>query len=837
MLKLRRPPSNGNRSALQTKCLLALAILVLPWLQVVDAQQQQQQPPPPQEQHEPIVPVPRVQRQQAASQHESPHGEPPRENWVSTIGADAVAETLPLRSTAHLSPNFVPKKPKSKQHKHDYDPAVDPDDVRALATLAPAQSVRAPSPRRHPPAPAAVGGSGLSSPHNARSLGNWEVEDYVLLATVDGDLYASDRMTGKERWHSKFPDPMVETKHFRLNQTPVDTDFNDIDKYIWAVQPIGDGDLYVWMGNARAAGWYKMPFSMKSLVEELTPYATDLPPAVYTGHKKSIMMTLDASTGRVLKQFGAGGHVNTAESCIRNDALTDKDPEECSTTGTITIGKIEYRVDIQRRDGQPIAELRYSEWVPNNFDNDLIRNYNQTLDGKYIASRHDGKVYGFDDARSERRSHLFTEKFASPVARVFDVCRPWDASGEDNPDLLLLPQPMGTPLAQDKDLAFMATSRVFINQTEGGSWFAMSGSPYPLIVDAPPARVTTWDLQHSVDVFDQDPEGQALVGTHFIQGSGLHSQPAFLPAPPADDGYVPTTDPDNDAPVSVPEEDPSGIIMKVKSFPRKAAGNVIDLVQNPILLIIIVGLIISYKNDLRRRWNRMFAKWSWLVDSDVSSVDEQDELPEPISIVEAHVEVETNGEKKKAMVEESPERGEILLAEDSDKDAKEQAAAVGTTPEVVDANNLDGLNNSQEKEKKKAHRGRRGGVRHRKGKNKRELSQSRDDDPLPGSVEDTVNNVQSMVGKPSTAPEPDIQTVTHDMQAVTGSVIKMGNIEVDTEYLLGTGSNGTLVFAGKFDGRDIAVKRMLIQWYDIATQETKLLRESDDHPNGELLAF
>ena len=80
--------------------------------------------------------------------------------------------------------------------------------------------------------------------------------------------------------------------------------------------------------------------------------------------------------------------------------------------------------------------------------------------------------------------------------------------------------------------------------------------------------------------------------------------------------------------------------------------------------------------------------------------------------------------------------------------------------------------------------------------------------------------------------EPDVLTVANDMQAVSGPIIRMGNIEVNLEEQLGTGSNGTLVFAGKFDGRDVAVKRMLIQFYDIASQETRLLRESDDHPNG-----
>ncbi len=80
--------------------------------------------------------------------------------------------------------------------------------------------------------------------------------------------------------------------------------------------------------------------------------------------------------------------------------------------------------------------------------------------------------------------------------------------------------------------------------------------------------------------------------------------------------------------------------------------------------------------------------------------------------------------------------------------------------------------------------------------------------------------------------EPDIQTVSSDPQTISSSIIRIGALEVDTDKLIGTGSNGTMVFQGKFDGREVAVKRMLIQFFDIASQETKLLRESDDHPNG-----
>lgn len=54
---------------------------------------------------------------------------------------------------------------------------------------------------------------------------------------------------------------------------------------------------------------------------------------------------------------------------------------------------------------------------------------------------------------------------------------------------------------------------------------------------------------------------------------------------------------------------------------------------------------------------------------------------------------------------------------------------------------------------------------------------------------------------------------------------------VVSDTVLGYGSHGTTVFKGKFEDRDVAVKRMLLEFYDVASQEVDILRESDDHPN------
>ena len=59
--------------------------------------------------------------------------------------------------------------------------------------------------------------SGLTSLHSARLLQDWEVENLILLATIDGTIHARDRKTGIERWSLGIPNsPMIETIHHKL---------------------------------------------------------------------------------------------------------------------------------------------------------------------------------------------------------------------------------------------------------------------------------------------------------------------------------------------------------------------------------------------------------------------------------------------------------------------------------------------------------------------------------------------------------------------------------------------------------------------------------------------
>ena len=52
-----------------------------------------------------------------------------------------------------------------------------------------------------------------------------------------------------------------------------------------------------------------------------------------------------------------------------------------------------------------------------------------------------------------------------------------------------------------------------------------------------------------------------------------------------------------------------------------------------------------------------------------------------------------------------------------------------------------------------------------------------------------------------------------------------------SEEVLGYGSHGTVVLRGTFDGRPVAVKRLLAEFYSLADHEISLLQTHDTHPN------
>ncbi|KAI0536681.1 hypothetical protein GGR58DRAFT_503021 [Xylaria digitata] len=815
---LRRPPGEGRLIAPQRTVFLALAVLLIPWLHLVDAQQQQQQVP----QHRPFV---SFIKDGAGIEVGTPdrQGLPRLRQESPSEGRNQVVPKLAttksknyLRSRGSGSSMIA-----TKQQPNNTPPL---NDASALATLAPAKPVRAPNSPRH--VPSILAGSGLSSLQSARSLENWEVEDYILLATVDGHLYAADRESGDERWHLQVEQPVVETIHYRPNTSSTgdkySRDRHPLDDYIWAIEPNNNGAVYVWTPSHFGAGLMSTGYTMKQLVDEMGHYASSDPPVVYTGHKKNTLITVDAATGRVLKWFGqTGAQVDQSATCFPpNSRLLDTDNEECSNGGSITLSRTEYTVDIHRRDdGRDIATLKYAEWGPNNFDNDLHRQYHAPPDNRYFTSQHDGRVYAIAHPTS---TTSFALEFSVPVVRVFDVARPLDAPPGSNPELVLLPQP--TPPIRNEDSAWTRSHSVFLNQTHSGGWYAMSGRSYPLVIDGPIAQINrrnSWDNEVPLDAAHLSA---ALVGVHTLgDGIGMpdwsSDMPPSLPSESFSDAEFEDAMGGDPVPTIVPEieNELPQIVETVITLPRYALDSFQDLFKNPLVLCLLVYVAWRYFKQARRPSFSEYLKTPTFVQPTNPSGESQALVVEEPSPAAPDVE----------------EAGTALPAAEKSVTIS-PAQPVNISPDseaipVIPAQEEQPAEQESSDKKKKAHRGRRGGVKHRKGAKKQRDAAEGSPGDGPTEADGSIPGLQN-IGIPPKL-EPNITTTINDPEDVSGPIINIGGIEVNQDYQLGMGSNGTVVFAGKFHGRDVAVKRMLTQFWDIATQETQLLLESDHHQN------
>lgn len=665
------------------------------------------------------------------------------------------------------------------------------DNKRAVATYAPAilnSAVRAPP----------VRSAAALRQSRARSLQDWEVEHFVLLATVDGSIYARDRNNGKELWKFHSERPMVETiYHRRKNHSTTE------DEYMWIVEPSQDGSLYVFTPGPEVQ-LQKLGLTVKQLAEELSPYSSEDSKFVYTAEKKNTLFTLNATNGVAIKFFSAGGAgIMDSASCRPVNEL-EMEEDECEPTPTLILGRTEYVVGIQDREtGENVCTIKYFEWTPNNRDRDLQAQYMATMDNKYIYSRYDGTIMSLEhgpdfgpDSKRMQGQLVYRQKSKSPVVRVFDVARPQDTDARDT-TLVLLPQPITTAFKDD-------TSReVFINRTEAGSWYAMSQLSYPFVTDgADEAKC----YKHR-SLFDANWEDNELIGVHYVTS--------------IDDGndYVPTIE---GLPPSISYETLHNDTRNIQK-PKRKFLRVTETLFSPYnfaFFLLLAVLTYQYKDQLLKTINSS------------SNLKHTTTMPDPF-------------------VEQSPRNPELLKAEKNQVEAsvedpplfESKSAAIDTTdqtvleiqtseeiqlsgdviPSVDGVAEADGVAEGQKK-KRKTHRGQRGGRKRRPKGDKGEKEEG--DDEVERIVEDMtkLRQVRTM------QPEEQVTVIVDDVDEVSGN-IELNNLVVYSKRPLGYGSGGTVVYEGTFEGREVAVKRMLLQYFDLASQEVSLLQQSDDHPN------
>lgn len=82
-----------------------------------------------------------------------------------------------------------------------------------------------------------------------RSLDDWDLEDYVLVATIEGSLYALDRQTGATKWKLEGNEPAVRTVGNSRGDPELvnnmEGSWAGSQQPRWIVQPVEGGQLFL----------------------------------------------------------------------------------------------------------------------------------------------------------------------------------------------------------------------------------------------------------------------------------------------------------------------------------------------------------------------------------------------------------------------------------------------------------------------------------------------------------------------------------------------------------------------------------------------------------------
>ncbi|KAF2480536.1 hypothetical protein BDY17DRAFT_301957 [Neohortaea acidophila] len=789
------PPSH---SAVGIKNLFLLCSLLVPI--AVGALQQQ-----PHDHHalRPRVPSDDLS-EHAAAAAAATHG------WAHPAGDSLNADGMSAdRAFRNTHPEHTPQSPPHPRRIRSHT------NERALATLSPAESNPA---VRAPPAPSRSSTTaGLSSRPPARSLQDWRVEDIILLATVDGRISARSRDSGAEMWQLATT-PMVETIYHPHNKS-VDESGVELEDPLWIVEPSQDGSIYLFAPTS-GFGIQKLGFTVRQLVDR-SPLASEGHPAVvYTAAKRSDLYTVDAATGDILKIFtSTGSTVSDDQRCRKVNPLASLEEEECESIGTLTLGRTVYTVRVQDRNtGEQISTITYSEWVPNNNDEDLRNQYNTAMDEKYVYTGHDGTVWGrqlasYDGKRlPSPEGARYRQKLTSPVARVFDIVRRHDDWSNDA-SLVILPQPILRPPQWSQDSLDESQDLIFVDYIDDGSWYALSESNYPTVTSGVDQAV--WSSDYPFGTVPEtwphlsNIQRQQFAGVHYLLQQ-YHASPG---------GHL--IDPPNHPSLDPPPMDPGKHLIGAPP----SVWDRLPSLRN-ILLLVILGLVacgVLYRQQSLAREKKIpIAVAAELIEAkEIVPAQEQPKEESVPMVRELEPATETifphqadRGSQADGGAEESVEPG--LGDEDFEKIEAQEAEEA---PEAEQPKNAE---EPEPKPEKKARRGKRGGKKQREKDQVQAEARAKRSDSQPPTPPAAL---------PPPPPATEIISVAASESPQVSGPLQINSLLIHTDKVIGQGSCGTSVFEGAFEGRDVAVKRMLSQYYELASQEVSFLQQSDDHPN------
>ncbi|CAH2354422.1 serine/threonine-protein kinase/endoribonuclease Ire1p [[Candida] railenensis] len=739
-------------------------------------------------------------------------------------------------------------------------------------------------------------------PLDLRSISDWKLTDLLLISDIDGNLHGIERNTGTLLWTLPIDDPLVKIS---TNNSEPGSEYSSTSNILWFVEPYDEGSLYYFTPKF---GLNQLPTSIKNLVLE-SPFSLSGDDKIYTGSRKTSLYTINIRTGEVTSSFGSGGEQVCPVPNIykqgppkhgidienEHDNQEDEDDEE---QDTIMIGKTTYELSIHSKENTNIVwNVTYSQWGPNNIDNDLIVQNQQSIDKLYFTPFHDKSLLGIN---KDLGTPVWISRLPSLAVNVFDVFESTKRHTDSSSSFVCLPHPL--KVLNDLQLSQEETNvnedMVFINKTAGSNeWFAMSYQNYPTLIKSAPVSAfqsfltkegsrmpnsggdylknlqVSGNLENQKEVenlingihkvFKLNPENfyqpksrwddnEAITrANHQIEGrKGKHSASRTrsdeiaivsgdsdlitTEVPKIMDGiWFPNAqlEPGNNLLLLDGDISSSSISTNRPPIPApqfyeveedtttvKSLNLIKRICEDIIVILVLLVLLMSFgrlSKFAKNFANIILGREKSKVDVDEVTEKEEQKDKDIISGEKAYKSDQSEGTNVKSI--SIDETSEESSNNDLSTSKKVTIAIPGSEPvDPQDPTLLGDDDGHDPLSKKKRKRGARGGKRG--GKSTKKSSNGVEGDEQDMDVE-----------------QPHIINTTSLIKAVPANIpvkrLQIENNLILSDKVLGYGSHGTVVFQGTFENRPVAIKRMLLDFFDIASHEVRLLQESDDHPN------
>lgn len=501
--------------------------------------------------------------------------------------------------------------------------------------------------------------------------------------------------------------------------------------------------------------------------------------------------------------------------------------------------------------------MTYSVWGPNNIDSDLKAQHVKPLDNLYVTPLYDNSILALTtDGR--RKPARWVGHIPSTAVNVFDVFRSQKVPTDST--LMLLPQPrFYTHANNDNNFLLHST---FIQQTDNGQWFAMSGFNFPSLVQSAP--LSTWSEQKQVNYDTYEEFLHAISGVHVNLGNTnnvdkIHSQIASSSGPLGIDAPSSFRAGYNSPKIQYQYDYENQVFRPSSEISRSSPPNPLPPTppQPPVDSIsksrILNGLLRVVENALAFGVFFIFlilaGRYGWL--NQVSGLAEFTSRLQPQQISLEHI--SSSDEKSDALersIDTTDHLSDIELPDSStlsngtitpkmvmtDTETVSSPMTPSTPTDSLSPRSID-IKSPQASKKveilepekppavspnaatsgpvvKKRKRGSRGGRKNNLAKKKEREEQV---------LLEQANNAGAATSTDEAA--------TTDTSPAPPSGLPSGSLLDVSKDVIGYGSHGTVVLKGSFENREVAVKRMLLDFYEVASQEVSLLQESDDHPN------